>query len=113
LVLALALAGRGGRPLALAERIGELTFAFVVAHAIHYATVVARAVVEPTNRLRNLPLDGVAVVVGGVGLLVVLAATVRARSQFGARIHQIGFYLAWAILAAALASRAGTSTAWR
>ena len=52
---------------------------------IHYATVVARAAIEPENRLRHPSLEPLAVVAAGFGLLALLALTARARSRSRAR----------------------------
>ncbi len=61
----------------------ELTLGFVAAHGIHYATVVARAAIEPENRLRHPSLEPLAVVAAGFGLLALLA--LRDRGQERAR----------------------------
>ena len=109
LVFALALAARAGRPQQLATNQAELTLAFVAAHGIHYATVVARAAIEPGNRLRELSVEPLAIVGAGFGLLALLALTARARSASGARTHRIAFTLVGALLAIALGSRARVS----
>lgn len=105
LVFALALVARAGRPPQLATHQVELTLAFVAAHGIHYATVVARAAIEPENRLRELSVEPLAVVAAGFGLLALLALTARARSASGVRTHRIAFGLVGVLLAAALGSR--------
>jgi len=109
LVFALALAVGAGRPVQLAAHQAELTLAFVAAHGIHYATVVARAAIEPGNRLRELSVEPLAVVGAGFGLLALLAFTARARSAWGARTHRMAFGLVGLLLAVALGSRARIS----
>jgi len=78
LVFALALAVGAGRPVQLAAHQAELTLAFIVAHGIHYATVVGRAAIEPENRLRELSIEPLAVVTARFGLLALLPLTARA-----------------------------------
>src|SRR5215467_8369425 len=53
LFFALALMARGGFPQSLAQNRLSLMMAFVAAHGVHFATVAARAVVEPGNPLRS------------------------------------------------------------
>jgi len=106
LVFALALAARAGRPVQLGTHQAELTLAFVAAHGIHYATVVARAAIEPENQLRGLSVAPLAVVGAGFGLLALLALTARAQSAWGARTHRIAFGVVGLLLAVALGSRA-------
>ena len=76
-MFALALAVRAGRPPQRAAHQAELTLAFVAAHGIHYATVVARAAIEPENRLRELSIEPLAVVAAGFGLLALLEVPIQ------------------------------------
>jgi len=109
LVMCAAVLARAPRPVGGSRWRTELTLAFVAAHGVHYATVVLRALVEPGNALRS-PTPGVAVVVlAGLGLLAVLAATARLTSPAGQRANAITLYLAWAVLALASATRARSS----
>ncbi len=88
LVMAIAVARR-------APRRAPWCYGFVVAHTIHYGTVVTRALLEPTNALRhpNLRIGGM--VLGGAALLVALAFTARWRT----RLNTALLYLGWLILA--------------
>jgi hypothetical protein len=65
LILALALVAR--TPWRLVEHKAQLALAFVAAHTVHYATVIGRAIIEPSNPLRQLTGENVVVVGGGVG----------------------------------------------
>lgn len=103
IVLAFALAARAPGP--LATRRTQLTLAFVAAHGIHYASVVARAIVEPSNPLRHLRSENLFVVGAGVLLLMLIAFTARATSGLGARTNAIAVYVAWTAMALASASR--------
>jgi hypothetical protein len=107
IVLAFALAARAPWP--LAARRAQLALAFVAAHGVHYATVIGRAVVEPGNRLRHPAAESLVVVGGGVALLGLVAMTARSTSTVGARTNAIAFYIAWAALTLASASRVRTS----
>src|SRR5215469_3989475 len=84
LVLAAALVARSPRPVALSRWRTELTLAFVAAHGVHYALVV----------------------LAGVLLLAVVAATARATSEVGRRTNAVAFYIAWTVLALGSASHA-------
>jgi hypothetical protein len=107
LVLAFAVAARA--PGQLASRKTRLTLAFVAAHGIHYATVVARAVVEPSNQLRHFRAENFVVVGAGVTLVVLIALTAKATSEAGARTNAVAVYVAWTALALASASRLRTA----
>jgi hypothetical protein len=111
LLLAAALVARAPRPVAWSRWRTELTFAFVAAHGVHFATVVLRALVEPDSKLRTLTLDVVVVVLAGVTLLAVIAGTARSTSRAGCRANAIAFYIAWTVLALGSASRARSSLA--
>jgi hypothetical protein len=109
LVLAIALVARAARPVALSRRRAELTLSFVAAHGIHYSTVIGRAFVEPSNNLRHFAIENVVVVLGGVALVGLVAATAKATSRAGTRTNAIVFYILWSLLAIASASRFRTS----
>jgi len=109
LVFAVALVARAGRPHWVASYRAELTLAFVAAHGVHYATVIARAAVEPGNALRHPNLEALGIVTGGFGLLLVLALTARARAPAAAHLHAFAFYVAFGLLALALGSGARRS----
>ena len=111
LVLAAALVARAPRPVALSMRRTELTFAFVAAHGVHFATVVLRALVEPGNKLRTFALDVAVVVLLGLVLLALIAGTARATSVAGRRTNAIAFYVAWTVFVLGSASRARTALA--
>jgi hypothetical protein len=106
LVFALALAARAERPRALAARRAELMIAFVAAHGIHYATVLARAAVEPGNHLRQPSLERFLSLGGGFGLIVLLAATARPHSRGAARAQALACYVALAAFVVALGTHA-------
>jgi hypothetical protein len=108
LVLAFAVVARAPWP--LASRKAQLTLAFVAAHCIHYATVVARAVIEPSNPLRLPRVENFLVVGAGAALLLLISLTAKATSKAGARTNAVAVYLAWTALALASASRLRTST---
>jgi hypothetical protein len=110
LVLAAALVARGPRPVGWSMRRTELTLAFVAAHGVHYATVVFRALVEPGNKLRSFTIDAVVIVLLGLGLLTLVAATARRTSVPGRRTHAVAFYVAWTALTLASAVRARVSS---
>ena len=107
LVFAVALAARA--PGRLASRRGQLTLAFVAAHGIYYASVVARAIVEPTDPLRQLRAENFLIVGAGIVLLALIAFTAHATSKIGAGTNAFAVYVAWAALALASASRLRTS----
>ena len=109
LVLSIALVARAARPVALAKRKAELTLSFVAAHGVHYTTVIGRAFVEPSNNLRHSAIENLIVVLGGVGLVGLAAATARATSRAGTRTNAVVFYILWTLLAIASASRFRTS----
>jgi hypothetical protein len=111
LVLAGALVARAPRPVAWSRWRTELTFAFVAAHGVHFATVAFRALVEPDSKLRSFAIDVVVVVLAGLTLLAVIARTARATSPAGRRANAFAFYLAWTVLALGSASRARGSLA--
>ena len=108
LVMAAAVVARAPRPVAWSMRRTELTLAFVAAHGVHLATVTLRALVEPANKLRSFSIEVELVVFLGFLLLALLAATARATSPTGRRANAIVFYVAWAVLAFASATRAPT-----
>ena len=106
LVMAAAVLARAPRPVGWARWRTELTFAFVAAHGVHYAAVALRAWLEPGSKLRTLAIDVVVVVLAGVALLAVIAATARSTSVAGRRTNAIALYIAWTVLALGSASRA-------
>jgi hypothetical protein len=108
LVFAAALVARAGRPRLLGDRRVELTLAFVAAHLVHFASVIARAFVEPGNGLRHPSPMALAVVTGGLALILLIALTARAASAVGARVNAVAFYVAFGLLAAALGKHAAT-----
>ena len=111
LVLAVALVARAPRPVALSRRRTELTFAFVAAHGVHFATVLLRAVVEPGHKLRTFGLDVVVVVLLGLILLALISGTARATSVAGRRVNAIAFSVAWTVFVLGSAMRARTARA--
>ena len=106
LTMAAAVVARAPRPVAWARRRTELTFAFVAAHGVHFATVVGRALLEPASHLRTFSVEVDLVVLLGLGLLAVVAATTRAVSVPGKRANAIAFYVAWTVLVLASAVQA-------
>ena len=106
LVLAAALVARAPRPVAPSRWRTELTLAFVAAHGVHYASVVLRALVEPSSKLRSFSWEVVLVILAGVVLLAVVAATARPTSRVGRRTNGVAFYVAWTVLALGSASHA-------
>ncbi|HEU4382449.1 MAG TPA: hypothetical protein VFR85_03010 [Anaeromyxobacteraceae bacterium] len=108
LVFALALAARAGRPRFLAARRLEWTLAFTIAHAVHYTTVLVRALVEPDNDLRHPSLDAVLIVTGGFGLIATLAWTVLTDRR---RLQAALFYAIGAGLGLVLSPRAADPAA--
>jgi len=106
LVLAAALVARSPRPVALSRWRTELTLAFVAAHGVHYAFVVLRALVEPSSKLRSFSWEVDLVILAGVLLLAVVAATARATSEVGRRTNAVAFYIAWTVLTLGSASHA-------
>jgi hypothetical protein len=84
-----------------APRRAPWCYGFVVAHTIHYGTVVTRALLDPTNALRHPTLVSGALVLGGAALLVALALTARWRT----RLNTALLYLGWLILAIFSAKR--------
>ena len=106
LVMAAAVVARAPRPLVWSRRRTELTLSFVAAHGVHYATVIMRAVVEPSHELRRFAIGFDLVVLLGVVLLALIAGTARATSVTGRRANAIGFYVAWTVFVLASALRA-------
>ena len=111
LVMAAAVVARAPRPVAWSRRRTELTLAFVAAHGVHFATVIGRAMLEPASKLRTFSIEVDLVVLGGFGLLAVIAATARAASVPGKRANAIAFYVAWTVLTLGSALRARTALA--
>jgi len=111
LVMAAAVVARAPRPVAWSRRRTELTLAFVAAHGVHFATVIGRALLEPASQLRTFSIEVDLVVLGGFGLLAVIAATARAASVPGKRANAIAFYVAWTVLTLGSALRARTALA--
>ena len=111
LVMAAAVVARAPRPVAWSRRRTELTLAFVAAHGVHFATVIGRALLEPASKLRTFSIEVDLVVLGGFGLLAVIAATARAASVPGKRANAIAFYVAWTVLTLGSALRARTALA--
>jgi len=111
LVMAAAVVARAPRPVAWSRRRTELTLAFVAAHGVHLATVIGRALLEPASQLRTFSIEVDLVVLGGFGLLAVIAATARAASVPGKRANAIAFYVAWTVLTLGSALRARTALA--
>ena len=111
LVMAAAVVARARRPVAWSRRRTELTLAFVAAHGVHFATVIGRALLEPASKLRTFSIEVDLVVLGGFGLLAVIAATARAASVPGKRANAIAFYVAWTVLTLGSALRARTALA--
>ena len=111
LVMAAAVVARAPRPVAWSRRRTELTLAFVAAHGVHFATVIGRALLEPASKLRTFSIEVDLVVLGGFGLLAVIAATARAASVPGKRANAIAFYVAWTVLTLGSALRTRTALA--
>jgi len=111
LVMAAAVVARAPRPVAWSRRRTELTLAFVAAHGVHLATVIGRALLEPASKLRTFSIEVDLVVLGGFGLLAVIAATARAASVPGKRANAIAFYVAWTVLTLGSALRTRTALA--
>jgi len=111
LVMAATVVARAPRPVAWSRRRTELTLAFVAAHGVHLATVIGRALLEPASKLRTFSIEVDLVVLGGFGLLAVIAATARAASVPGKRANAIAFYVAWTVLTLGSALRARTALA--
>jgi hypothetical protein len=113
LVMAAAVVARAPWPVVWSRRRTELTFAFVAAHGVHYASVVLRALVEPGNRLRSFAIEIDVFVFLGFLLLALVAATARATTEAGRRANAIFFYFSWTALALASggAARAHPSSA--
>ena len=111
LVMAAAVVARAPRPVAWSRRRTELTLAFVAAHGVHFATVIGRALLEPASQLRTFSIEVDLVVLGGFGLLAVIAATARAASVPGKRANAIAFYVAWTVLTLGSALRTRTALA--
>ena len=109
LVLATALIARAPRPFGLNHQRVALTLAFAAAHGVHYSTVIARAFLDPEHKLRHPGPVDLAGLVGGAGLILVIAVTAKASSAARSRLNAIAFYAAWAILLLASGSRFRTS----
>lgn len=105
-IFALALAARSRRFPALFARRGEAFWAFVAAHVVHYAYVVAVAVLDTGSPLHQVNPANVAVFGSGFSLLAAAAFTAGpAQEPFRSRAHSVFFY--WLGLSFAVALGAG------
>ena len=106
LVMAVAVLARASRPAALHAQRSSLALAFVAAHGVHYATIIARAFLDPSHKLRHPgPID-LAGLVGGFGLILVIAVTARKTATVAVRLNAVAISAGWAILTFVSAARA-------
>jgi len=92
-IFAVALAARSPRFAPLFARRGEAFWAFVAAHLVHYAYVLAVAVLDTSNPLHQMNPTNAGVFVGGFSLLAAAALTAGPASEpFRSRAHSVFFY---------------------
>lgn len=92
-IFALALAARSRRFPALFTRRWELFWAFVAAHIVHYAYVIAVAVLDAGNPLHQM--NATNAVIFGVGFSLLAGAALTAGSESSpvrSRVHAVFFY---------------------
>jgi DMSO/TMAO reductase YedYZ heme-binding membrane subunit len=113
LVLALAvIAGAPGWPRWHRHRVA-LTCAFVAAHMVHFGSVLALAIGDPTHGLHRLETPMLVITVVGFVHVLLIAVTDGAPAERRGRrwTHALLFYSAVAIVALALGSGAAGSAA--
>src|SRR5215472_8546920 len=101
LIFAFALVARASQ---FALRRASLMLAFVAAHGVHFATVLALAIVDRANGLHNLKPQTFITFAVGFSLIGVLALTTRSASRAGRLTHSITGYVVWAAFAIAFFS---------
>jgi hypothetical protein len=84
-----------------ASRRATLMLAFVAAHGVHFATVLARAIFDAQNNFHNFKPQTIITFAVGFSIIGVLALTTRAASRAGRITHSITGYAVWALFAIA------------
>lgn len=104
LLFALALVAKTPRLNVAASRRAELMLAFVAAHGVHFASVLARAFFDHESGFHSLKPATFITFATGFGIIFVLAFTIRAASRAGRMAHSILTYVVWVLFAVAFGS---------
>jgi len=94
LIFAFALVARASQ---FASRRATVMLAFVAAHGVHFANVLALAILDRGSDFHNLKPQTFITFAVGFSILGVLARTTRAASPAGRITHAITGYVVWAL----------------
>jgi hypothetical protein len=98
LLFAFALVARASQ---FVSRRASLMLAFVAAHGVHFATVLAGAIIDGQSPFHNFKPQTFITFAVGFSIIGLLAFTTRAASRAGCVTHSITGYVVWALFAIA------------